>query len=130
MLNLSETVAIIDGIIAEKPEGYRYTTDPKTEQRRAQYPKEEKAGTDCYYAHADGSAGCIVGNFVNKLKPEFELREHEFEGVSTILYYAGIKVSSDASQFLSDLQNFQDKGETWKSAKEGALDRNPGVLSL
>src|SRR4051812_22356866 len=101
MHTYSETVAIVKGIVAEKPEGYAYVTDPKTAERRAQYGEGEKSGTDCYYSHADGTAGCIVGNFIHKLNPEFDLKSHEFRGVTSILSYAGISASGDAIQFLA-----------------------------
>jgi hypothetical protein len=121
MLTFSETVAMVNDIIAEKPEGYKYTKDPKTAERRAQYPPSEKSGTDCYYAHADGTPGCIVGNFIHKLNPEFDLKSIEHATVGYALRAADIRADEDSHQLLSDCQNFQDNGESWAAALEGAV---------
>lgn len=128
MKTYSKTVAIVREIVAEKPEGYKYTEDPKTAERQAQYLPSEASGTGCYYAHADGSPGCIVGHFVHKLNPDFDLKGYEFSGVPSILHYAGIKVTGDAMQFLGDVQAYQDGGSTWKDAVEKAIQINAGVL--
>jgi len=128
MKTYSETVAIVKEIVAEKPRDYRYTDDPKTAERRSWYAEEERSGTNCYYAHADGTAGCIVGNFIHKLNPEFNLKMHEHSAVVSILHYAGIRVDGDALQFLSDAQAAQDAGHTWAEAVGIAVQKNRGLL--
>lgn len=121
MLTFSETVAKVNDIIAEKPEGYKYTEDPKTEARRAQFNKSNASGTGCYYAHADGSAGCIVGTFIHKLNPGFDLKSIEHSSVYRALLDASISADMDSIQFLSDCQASQDLGKTWREAADTAL---------
>lgn len=124
MMTFSETVALVNDIIAEKPEGYKYTEDPKTAERRAQYSKDEASGTGCYYAHADGSPGCIVGTFIHKLNPDFDLKRIEFTSVARALFEARISTDNDSVQLLSDCQRAQDGGNTWREALDIAKRGN------
>lgn len=123
-LTMDRAKALLDEIVAEKPVGYAYITDPKTIERRNTIASAQKSSNGCYYAHADGMPGCIIGQLVHKLNPEIELASLETHAVGHILYRAGIE-SAEAGivNYLMDVQSYQDAGQTWRDAVDLANNK-------
>jgi hypothetical protein len=116
MLDVTEAFDLIDEIVNEKPFNYKYTEDPKrqeTIERSVAQPSNA-----CFYAHYDGTPGCIVGTLIHKLNPEFDLKSIETLLVGSALKRAGIEATQNAIQFLSFVQNEQDRGSTWRHSAE------------
>ena len=118
MLTLSDAKAMIDEIISEKPVDYSYTEDPKTAERNAGVVNGDGPSNGCFYAHADGSPGCIVGHVIHKLKPEFDLMSIETAFVAHALDRAGIEWDGPVITYLAEIQQRQDSGITWRNATD------------
>ena len=120
MLTFNEALKLVGEIVASKPEDYKYTEDEKTKETRASKSSSATAGNGCYYAHFDGTPGCIVGQVIHKLNPEFDLSSVETFSVHNALYAAGILADFKAESFLNQCQAEQDRGRTWKEAQNWA----------
>lgn len=126
MIGYAETLSIIEKIVAEKGEDYVYTNDPKTVTTANIRGDVDLFGVDadpdvftpCYYRQYDGTPGCIVGNYFAALNPDFSVKEGE--NVSTALFNLELPVTLKTKEFLSRLQQEQDRGMSWGKALESA----------
>lgn len=75
---------------------------------------------DCFYVHEDGP-GCIVGNILHRLGVPLELMIAD-EGMkasallTSLEYQGAIVCGFGVSNYLADLQNFQDHEVSWGDA--------------
>lgn len=113
-LTFAAAVALVKDIVNRAPEGYKYTTDPKTTKTRARGVRGQYKA--CYYRHFDGTPGCIIGHLVDKLNPGVEIRESI--SVTEALETAGYEIDGITMTFLSTVQQTQDNGSTWQHAFE------------
>lgn len=131
MITYDETLEKLNAIVASKPEGYRYTTDPKAIEQVKLEDMEfglhvDEDGNEyvstCFYKHLDGTPGCIVGHFLAQVDPDFQPSENE-NAMTQFKYPGAPKLTPEAIDLLSYTQNYQDKGETWADAVQKAVGK-------
>lgn len=119
-LTFDHAKELLEEIVSEKPVGYDYVTDPKTIERRNTVDVD-KTSNGCYYAHADGAPGCIIGQLIHKLNPEFDLDSIETASTGHALQRAGIfSAEAGVVKYLAVVQSFQDGGKPWRDAVDAA----------
>lgn len=124
MFTYEETLARLRGIAAGKGIRYRYVSDPKAiEIAKANDDDIEtdidgtEVATGCYYRYQDGSPGCLVGQLLYDIDPDFVPEE---TGFRKNLLPPHIQFEDDALELLKLSQLNQDCGETWVNAVEDA----------
>lgn len=97
------------------------------ENRDKVYQSPDVSGLGlCYYVHQDDagtkSAGCIVGNLLNRLGVPLEALEGaETQGAHAAMAVVGVTgVSYPIRMFLRTLQSYQDRGMSWGEAFDQA----------
>ena len=80
---------------------------------------------DCSYIKgkcSNGSVGCLFGQAIKNVHPNFDLEPHEGEGIRLVLdesfVFGGIP------HFCSYVQSAQDGGSTWKNAWNDSIDND------
>lgn len=123
MYTYDETLDMLKEIADSKPDGYKYTTDPKAVETSIEAGRWTDVGPDgvayttqCFYRHTDGTPACIVGQLLYNLKPDFVPPELSFG--PSVLTDSGIEFEPAARKLLEEVQWQQDLGETWKTAIE------------
>lgn len=115
-------VAELNKAANSKPEGYAYTTDPKTIATYRADSGEDwismnddgvEMVTSCRYYQTDGSPGCIIGTVFYNLDPEFVLEEGRWR---TDKMPEGWTIDPKAARLFSRAQTLQDTGNIWKEA--------------
>ncbi len=113
MLNLEDAVNLARRAVNEKGADYVY---PDSERRPTIAGGKQPV---CRYM-VDGKPSCIVGHIMVYIDhPVPEVREGC--GATTV---AADYFEPGAIEFLTDLQEFQDRGKPWGFALDMALDRN------
>lgn len=125
---------LLEEIVAEKGADYVYPYDPKAVEAARDYLAKlrEKnptgffsngVGADeegreyaraCTYRNVDGTPGCLVGHFVDRLAPGFVMED---EGWNLgLIEGTDITIDDDASELLGEVQSYQDMRYTWGEA--------------
>lgn len=128
-LTYEDTLDLLKKAVDSKPEGYRYTRDPKaiaTAKSLSGNGLSNAVGIDnegefvraCHYRNFDDTPGCIVGNVIYDIAPDFKLEETSW---NKTLLPDGITIDDKASWLLSNAQMRQDSGMTWAEAVAGAV---------
>lgn len=101
--------AVLTGIVAEKPAGFRYT-DP--------YGVVAGDGADCLYADRDGKPSCLVGVLAARLGiplPKYDTWDNG-QGIRNGAEQIAQYFTEEARARLVTVQSRQDEGETWARA--------------
>lgn len=116
-LDYKTLYGMLETIVVEKGEDYKYTTDPETVAMRA-----DTGFLGCYYGNPNGGPGCIIGHVVSKLNPDVTLRALDGAGAVGALNEAGIPVEhgTAVAMLVRRVQSYQDNGYTWKRALDTA----------
>ena len=143
-ITYEDVKAGIEEIIAEKGEDYVYVSDPKAIEAaiaNAKALRENSANPDspvwvgmtgigenakgetialnCTYRNLDGTPGCLVGHYVDKIAPGFVMEDAGWG--RDLIKDTGITMDDKASDFLAELQSQQDMGRTWGNSLSYAL---------
>ena len=122
MLTVADVIKELEVIVEEKGDGYCYDNDPKTRRTR-EIKKSGGSKIACFYSHYDGTPGCIVGAFIHRMNPDFDLTKVDGGLVRNILNDAGIETEYEAATLLLRCQGAQDLGDTWRQALDQAMER-------
>lgn len=123
--NTAEVLAVLNQIVASKPEGYRYADDPDTRYMSQVYglsvdKTDQYSTTWCEYFRPDGKPACIIGHVLDRLaiKLPNEYNDTPFNQVVDIYPPLADLFTDEAVEVLYQTQYKQDMGAAWNVAVE------------
>lgn len=109
--NAAEVLAVLDLIVAEKPEGYTYADDPNGREFEAGIPW-------CEYFRKDGCPACIIGHVLHRLSISVPAHQNAlpFDELCDLNTQIDGLFTAEAKLILRQVQYKQDAGVQWEEA--------------
>lgn len=111
MYDINETVALVERAVNEKGPDYVFPARGK-EYRLPNYWNNNSQGMCRYFTLTDHKPACIVGQVLAYVG----LEDRALEGQGAASLDLEDSFTSEAQYFLSEVQGYQDGGESWGAA--------------
>jgi hypothetical protein len=118
--NVAEILAILESVVAERPEGFRYEDAFPKIQMENQAAGQPTTPT-CLYFH-EGQPACLVGQVLHRIGfgPDAVIEGKPIMELCRLAPAIRGVLSEDAITMLSRAQAAQDNGGTWQEAADVA----------